>query len=256
MTDSETNAAKYPIRIYLAASAVVLLWKTVALFGPPPESDLTLQTLLAGLGVVYLLCGGFVLLKSTSPSASLFAVYCICSGLHWGGPLYPSDDFVNKAFLMFYVLTSSILAQAFFLHFALRYLSFSWERRATVRAVLYAPTAISVILITVAFLPVDESSSTLFENLFLLVQYIVSNGFAVTALILFVLRIFRPREMSRATLSLLVFALLSGWLPYIVTPALGLDAQPFTLTFAVIPIAFCIALTRLNPQATRPAETI
>ena len=77
--------------------------------------------LLAVLGMLFVACGLLVFRKTPSRTSLLFAGFCLCSGLHWGGPLELSSAPLRTGFLLLYFVVSSVLGEVFFLRFALSF---------------------------------------------------------------------------------------------------------------------------------------
>jgi hypothetical protein len=105
----------------------VAIWRVAALLlvygqADAAEESLIFSALLATLGMVFVAYGLLVLWKIPSKTNLLFAGFCICSGLHWGGPLELPAGPLRVGFILFYVVVSSLLGEVFFLQFALSFL--------------------------------------------------------------------------------------------------------------------------------------
>ena len=112
-------------RLFATAGLAVVAWKVGALLllasSTDGEGPRVVQVLLAVVGLVYVACGLLVLRKRNTFDALLFAGFCLCAGLHWGGPLELLPGELRTALLLFYLLVSSFLSETLFLHFALRF---------------------------------------------------------------------------------------------------------------------------------------
>ena len=185
-------------RIIVAAACGVAIWRVAALVllssqADPTGDALIIKALLAALGMVFVACGLLVFLKLPSRASLLFAGFCICSGLHWGGPLELPPGQLRTALILFYLLVSSFLGSTFLLHFALycpRKLRVA--QKQFVMWLLYAPVVVATALAVVYLVsPAESDLRATAQGLFLILHEIVSNLFAVVALVLVVSCVFR-----------------------------------------------------------------
>lgn len=228
-----------------------MAWRIAAL-ALPSGGPGVLDLLLSGVGLVYVATGLVVALRIPGTSARLFAAFCLCSGLHWGGPLELGHEPSRRALLYLYVLVSGILGQAVFLELGLRFpratrlgASGVWRRG------LYAPVAIGLVLAVVAWGAAEgtelrQSAS----GLFLLVHSLVSNLYPAAVLGLYLAWLVKSAvgRFEKAWLSTMIGGMLLAWTPYLIASALGLETDPWNLTMVALPLAFAGALFALSRQ--------
>lgn len=238
------------VSLIVAAAASVVAWKLTALVllarasadGGVPA----VKVLLAGVGLVFVGCGLFVFWRTAAHAAPLFAAFALCAGLHWGGPLELPPGQLRSAMLFVYLLVSSLLGEALFLHFALRFpRQTRLASRLWLTRLLYLPTLLGVLLAVVylAASPDGGLRSTA-EGLFLLLHVASSNLFPAGALVLFI--VYRLRSdvgrAERRYVGLMIAGMLTAWLPYLIASAVGAETDPWNLFMAALPISFAIGI--------------
>ena len=243
----------------IVAACAVVAWRVTALAlvymqRDSSEEAFVIKALLAILGMTFLGCGLLVFWKMPSKASLLFAWYCICSGLHWGGPLDMPPGQLRTGLILFYLLVSSILGSTLLLQFALH---FPMESRiATKKSVirfLYAPVIVGILLAAVYLVSPSESGlRATTEEQFLLLHTIVSNLFPTIALA-FVSHILRAAlsGAQKKYVGVMVIGMLAAWLPYLVVSAVGVGTDPWNLTEVALPITFAIALFGMDQMRER-----
>jgi hypothetical protein len=234
-----------------SAASGVAIWRVIALLLSYLNADamadsLVVKALLAGVGLVFVVCGLLVAWKRPTEATRLFAWFCICSGLHWGGPLDLESGQLRTALILFYVLVSSLLGATLLLQFAL---CFPKKSRLAVKKsfvrFLYAPLVLATVLAAVYLVsPAESTLHTSAESLFMLLHVIVSNLFSVAALALLVSFIFRVglTGVQKRYVGLMVGGMLTAWVPYLVASAVGVETDPWNLTVVALPVSFAIAI--------------
>ncbi|MDH3628181.1 MAG: hypothetical protein OEV00_01460 [Acidobacteriota bacterium] len=228
----------------LIASAGVIVWRVVAwllVFTQEGVSSgaLLMQSLLATLGLAFLVCGWWVFSKIPGTAGLLFAGFCLCSGLHWGGPLELDGGSLRTALILFYILVSSILGATLLLQFALWFPRESTlARKRFVIGLLYAPLVLATLLAVGALIGGSA-------DLVLLVHAVVSNLFSVVALGIIASHLFRSAltGAGKKYVGLMVLGMLLAWLPFLIASSIGVAADPWNLTVVALPITFAVAIS-------------
>jgi hypothetical protein len=233
-----------PYRYFIAASCLVLVWRVLALFlRDADEQSLSMAILLAALGVSFLVAGFFIFVRTQGTMPRLFIAYCVCNGLHWGGPIAFDNATLEIGFLLFYLLISGTLGETFLLHFALTFASKTGSISKKLLFAIYVPFLLSIALAVGVFFTSPESP---LQNPFLITHLIVGNGYGAVVLLLLIISLFKKTgsNIGKGTIALMIASLLIAWLPEMIVSSLGGNNEPWLLTFVAIPIAFSIALTR------------
>jgi hypothetical protein len=247
-----------PFHLAATAALGVAVWRAAALIILFSRTDstgsaLTIKVLLACLGIVFLACGLLVLRKIPSRVALLFAGFCICSGLHWGGPLELASGPLRTGLLLFYLLVSSFLGSTLLLRFAMKFPVSRAANRPVLVRILYGPVIVATVLAVVYLAsPLDSDFRAGIEGLFLALHAIVSNLFSVVALVLLTSDIFRRllTPAQKRYVGLMLAGMLTAWLPYLVASSVGVETDPWNLTVVALPVSFVIALFGI--EKTRP----
>ena len=117
-----------------------------------------IPALLAVLGATFLACGLLVFRKVPGKASLLFVWFCICSALHWGGPLELAPGEFRTGLILFYFLVSGILGATFLLHFALEFPKRSpIADHKSLTALLYGPTVLAAVLAAAYLVSPSES---------------------------------------------------------------------------------------------------
>ena len=259
MTPTPNTVSNRTLGVLIVAAAAVVVWRIVALglwMGQVETftTPLWVKASLAAVGVVYLVCGLLVYLKFPGRAGLLFAAYCICSGLHWGGPVELADGDLRTSLLFIYLIISSVLGTVFLLHLALVFpvTTRVSERRWVMRS-LYAPVALAIIFAALYFFSsADSGLRSTSQGLFLGVHFLVSNLFAVLALGIYLSHLIRPglTRSEKRYVGLVVGSMFVAWLPYLVASSLGVtDTDPWNLTVVALPIAFTVAFFGLGGES-------
>ena len=251
-----------PIAAFYGAALAVLAWRLAA-WAPwvrrpdPDRLDWIVPSLLALVGVSFLVCGLVVLRRWPGRASRLFAGFCICYGLHWGGPLEPSAASLRTALLLFYLLISGVLSATLLLHFVLAFPR-PWRagQSPVVLRVLYAPAVVAALFCVIAVVsPSGSGPRTFAQQGFLLVHTIVSNLYSFAALLLYVVLLF-GRSMNSSQkkyVALMVLGMLTAWLPYIIASGLNVEnTDPWNLTVVALPLSFVLAFGGLFLRAGNP----
>ena len=237
-------------RIVAMAAGSVVLWRVAALVLVYQQDGIddswVIKTLLAILGVVFVACGLLVFWRIPSRASLLFAGFCICSGLHWGGPLDLPPGQLRTGLILFYILVSGFLGSTFLLQFTLCFPQKYRvaDKRNLIRS-LYAPVVVATVLAAVyLILPPASSIRGTTNGLFMLLHGIVSNLFALIAFTLVASRILHsdPTRPRKRYMVLMVAGMLTAWLPYLVAASVGVDTDPWNLMMVALPISFTVAL--------------
>ena len=223
------------------ATGGVLLWRAAAFRWPsalvPIPEDLRLPLLL--LGVLFLLCGVWAYWARPDRWTTVFLVYALGGGVHWGGAIGAPQAGLELSFLFVY-LGLSALGEAALLHLALIYpkngpLAQRW------RGALYAPAALALLVAAVAgFLP-QAILRTMAGSLFL-----VASLLGLVAGFLFLVRLFTVERAVRraARLPHIVGGLVVGGGLELLGTTGVLPGHPgaWSLLLGLIPISLAIAL--------------
>ena len=237
-------------RVVAMAAGGVVLWRMTALVlvyrQDAIDDSLTLQTLLTILGMVFVACGLLVFRRIPSRASLLFAGFCICSGLHWGGPLDLPPGQLRTGLILFYILVSGFLGSTLLLQFTLCFpQKYRVADKNNLSRFLYAPVIVATVLAAVyLLLPPASGVRITTHGLFMLLHEIVSNLFAVIALALVVSRILRSdsTQLRKRYTVLMVVGMLTAWVPYLIAASVGVDTDAWNLTMVALPISFAVAL--------------
>lgn len=242
---STTSTRSLPVWV-LAGVPFVVLWRGLAVTWPSsftalPE-NLMIPTTLMGL---LFLCSG-VISYNRAPSrwSVLFLVYCIGSGIHWGGSVGFQPPALELALLFFY-LAVTVMAQAALFHLALLYPSGSPVR--TWVHLIYAPAIGALVAVPMAgYLPL--SVSELVVGLLL----ITGKAYALGGALFFVLRLFRvDADLRRESgLVLIVGAVVAGTVFQLLAASGLLPGQPeaWNLILFIVPLSIAVALMSRDPS--------
>lgn len=240
-------------RSIIVATAVgaVVLWKVLALVfllqqDGSGEVSFVVKVLLTSVGLTFLVCGLLVRRYVPGRASSLYLAFCICAGLHWGGPLELPVGQLRTGLILAYVLVSSILSETLFLRFAL---VFPKEQRFADNTflvrLLYAP-GIAALLFAVVYLVASPGGSvrTATYGLFSALHTLVTNLFPVLALVVFVSWIVRVgiSPTQKRFLGLMVGGMLTAWIPGLVASYLGADTDKWNLIVVILPVSCVIAI--------------
>ena len=245
------NALVPMFAFYAAAAGVVVVWRLTALGLLSRQPDLEgtwwlVPALLAAAGIVHLVCGLYVLHHRPGRASQLFACFCICFGLHWGGPLELATGPLRTTLLLFYLLISGVLGATLLLHFALVFPR-GWRAGTSLvfLRILYLPMVVATVLGVPAVVSPSESGlRTTARGGFLLLHTLVSNLYSIVALVLFVVLLFgrSMNSIQKRYVGLMIAGMLAAWLPYILASSAGVEnADPWNLTVVALPLSFTIA---------------
>ena len=237
-------------RVVAMAAGSVVLWRVAALVLVYQQDGIddswVIQTLLAILGLVFVACGLLVFWRIPSRASLLFAGFCICSGLHWGGPLDLPLGQLRTGLILFYILVSGFLGSTLLLQFTLCFpQKYRVADKKNLIRSLYAPLIVATLLAALYLvLPPASSVRVTTQGLFMLLHEIVSNLFAVIALVLVVSRMLRSDRTGprKRYMVLMVAGMLTAWLPYLVAASVGVETDPWNLMMVALPISFTVAL--------------
>ncbi len=207
-------------------------------------------SLLTALGLSFLACGLIVYYRVDGTASTLFAAYCLCAALHWGGPLEIAAGSWRTGLIFFYLLASGVLGETLFLQLALAFPKRSrlLDGRLSL-LVLYAPLSAGTIAMAVLLAsPTGSGVRETAQSTLMLLHGVVTNLFAVLALALFTYRLARaePRGPERRFVGLMVAGLLVAWLPYLIASSLGGDTDLWNLTMIALPVSFTISFLGMS----------
>ena len=248
-------------RLYLFA-AFVVLWRLAAALWPYRDgamgtmSDETgIRLVLALMGLVFVGCGLLAHHRVPVLSSRIFAFSALAGGLHWGGPIEITDPTMETALVLFYLTASSVLEQAFLLHFALLFTS-AWAMASwrTTRVLLYLPTVTAGIAsVAITAFPAGGSVSDLSK---MVLGLALGLPYAVLALILLLVRSARAGRQNRQSMGLTVMSagIVIGALPYaLITAGVPLPGgdQIYNLFFVLTPLAMTYAICKTGSRAAK-----
>ena len=251
MTEKHASMSSRTFSVVLAGALAVVAWRVTALVlvfqqSDPSAESLVVKTLLAGLGITFLVCGLVVFRSRPRRATLLFAGFCICDGLHWGGPLELPPGQLRTGLVLFYLRVSSFRGAALFLQFAL---TFPREtrlgKRKSVIRFLYAPVFLAMVMAVLYLVaPTEGALRTAAQESFFLLHAVISNLFPALALALYLSLLLRPglTRTQKRYVGLMVSGMLIAWLPYIVAAAAGAATDPWNLTVVALPVSFAIAI--------------
>ena len=255
MAEHGTSMPRRMRRVLIAGACGVALWKAAALLlvyreVVPNGDPLFVKALLALLGLVFVACGLIAFWVVPNRASLLFAGFCLCSGLHWGGPLELPSGPLRTGLILVYVLVTSLVGEVFFLRFALCFPKKSpLDDRRPVVWVLYAAPIVAAVLAALYFAaPAGSSFENAAKQSFFFVTSAVGTLFALIAFALIASHSFRSGLDGRHRLYviLMVVGMAAAWLPYSVAESIGADSTYWTLTFAALPVCFAIAFVRIE----------
>lgn len=211
------------------------------------EDGLGLKLALGGLGLTFLISGAIAFWKNNGLASFLFLLYCFGQAIHWGGPFRVVDEETQIAIWLVYFIVSMFGICAL-LHFSIVYCK-PWEfvNKKRFLPVLYAPAVVGIILTLARFvLPLTSAKKPL-VNIFILIEMVSVNLFALITIIIIVIRDVKADKETRIRfgLNLLVIGSILGPLPYIVAEFARVGStQPYNLFFALTPILFSFAIVK------------
>ena len=222
-----------------------------------------LNTALGLMGLLFIGCGLAAWFRVRSEVAALFALYGLFYGMHWGGVIPANDEWFVNTYRLLHLVLSGILSQAFLLHFALLYLRtttiLSWRPSLYI---IYAPAAVSVLLMLVAIL--FQTNAALLAEVEGWLQFsetVFTNGYFLLAALVIWGAWWRADKESRrdSDVSRLAVGLLVAISPYLGSIILNaiasvpwiyrFGAAPYTLFFSLIPVTFLIAILKQYREA-------
>jgi len=249
--------------LFLAGGAAVALWKLVVLLlaassASADEGPGLIKVLLALVGLTFVVSGLLVLKERPSRPRLLFAGFCLCAGLHWGGPLEPAPGPLRTSLLFFYLLVSSLVGEALFLHFALLFpkRTNAGDSRL-VRYFLYGPLVAGTLLAILAVIGSKGSGTQAAgQTGFLMLHTVISNLFPALVLLLYVSYVARRKvtPIERPHVALMVAGMLIAWLPYLAASVAGWEPDPWNLSMVALPVAFAIGI--LGIERTRTSAEV
>lgn len=226
----------------------VVAWRVLA-YRTPDSLVIIAEGLavpIAGLGLLYLICGLVAYLMRPGTATFLFYLHGLGAAVHWGGSIGSSSRGLELA-LFFIYLAASLLGEAALLHLALVYGS-DGKPRGFVMTLLYAPAVLATLAAPLApALP--ASALEPIAGIFLLVATL----FGIGAGVIFIVRLVRADAATRRRdgLGIIVGVMVvstaiellgsGGVLP-------GPD-DAYNLAYALIPVGMLIALTRRLPAS-------
>ena len=226
-------------------SILVTIWSVVALATTSRSLDtdpLVDRLVLGVMGFAFLLVGVVVYRHARTSFAFLFWLYCAFSCMHWGGLIGLGETHLEAVLLVVYVLFASALAQSLFLHLAV---SFPERPRCGWLFLLgvYLPVLLGVALLGVAVvgaLSTAQVSAVVGAS----VLYSVLGG------VVWIYKLASCGRFSFKQRSVLVTALVLGWLPHVVVNASGVALGTYSvaafLPLIAIPLALGWAIAALR----------
>ena len=224
--------------------------------GGPNAITIGLNTALGMMGLLFIGCGLTAWLRLRTHAAALFGLYGLFYGMHWGGLVPASSQWLTNTFSLLHLVLSGVLSQAFLLHFSLVYPRTSpiLDSRPSLY-VLYTPAAVAVVVMLVAILL--QGNAALFvelEGWLQTFETVFTNGYFLLAALVIWRTWWRTDKESRdeSSLNVIALGLLVAIIPYVtsvIVNALALvpwvyrfGAVPYTLFFSLIPVTFLIAI--------------
>lgn len=223
----------------------------------PTQNDFYLLIARGAMGLIFITCGFIVLHQTNRKRASVFALYTICAGIHWGGPFDVPDATLQTAVWLGYFLISGILAESAFLQFTLVFPEpWEWGAKHVTRMVIYAPVALGVVAATVALTITPKEAAQGWIDKFMLLEGLQTIVYPAIALVFLLVRFIRatPWDGPRNITGILVAGAWGSVLPWVITSLVeqaggkvvgGSDI--YTLFFVLLPITFTYAILRHNP---------
>ncbi len=250
---------KWLARAFLWLGALlVVAWRLVALWHPhPAQTDpAAIRHAMALMGLWFLVCGVLTALRVPGRLAMLFGWYGVAMGMHWGGPVGFGPERVQSVQLALYLVITSILAQALFLHVAVAFdRPRSPARRRLTLTLVYLPSVVGGVLFLVQL--TISGNRSLFEAF-----PILALAATLSSLVGAGVWIARWKRASRVErhargLTRVAAAIVVGWLPYTLV-SLGLDPWPdysglFNLPMVLEPTAVAMAVFAHRRSATESA---
>ena len=237
----------YQARLWILA-AVVVAWRIAAYLVADEGPDGWLRLGLAGLGLLFVVCGLVAYNRWPGRASLLFALYALCTGLHWGGPIGSSNLSENPVWLSVYLVVSSILGGTLFLHFAIEFPP-AWRSgvRDRITRLIYLPTVIATLLLPFVVVASPEQSLGATARTGFLAAYTIGVVFPYLAAAVFALRIFKSKP--RAPAAIVLVGTVLGALPGLLHSSLGLPGpyDAYNLFIAIEPIAILAALSLSQP---------
>lgn len=191
------------------------------------------------MGALFLGCGVYTRLRAHNSWTSIFLIYAVGSGVHWGGPIGIADHALETA-LFFVYLAFTAMADAALLHLALIYPTY-WYRSGALSFVLYAPAGIALLYSGVSpFVP--QSTSKVVAALTLVLASVLSlaGGFVLLARFYFL-----PPAMRRASrLGVVVYIGITSTIVGLLGSSGVLPGQPdaWNLLLGALPLTITFAL--------------
>lgn len=256
----------------LVLALLVGIWRASVLAsvlgGPGTTSGVTLDLALGAMGLCFLGLGLATFWRVGSPAAALFALYGVFAGLHWGGPLHVSEEPLKvqiseeplqAAITLGYLVLSSVLAESLFLHLTLAFPD-RWRILGLRRVILalYLPVALAGLAALAIFGSPDQSAwRTGSTTAFSLIHALQTNLYHLLAIIVIAIRLRRASadERRRVGLGVLLVAVVAPGLLYVavqlvnalapgsINPA-GLGTEPINLCFVATPAGYAYAIAR------------
>lgn len=248
--DRITSHGRSPLRAWIAAATSgVLLWRAAAYWWPSSFIDIPdgLHLPLALLGLVFLVAGLWAWLARPDRWTSIFLLYGLCGGVHWGGAVGAADPTLAMS-LFFAYLAITALGDAALLHLSLIYsrqgsLAQAWQ------VALYAPAAVALLFGLLAGLLPQTILQPAVGVLLLL-----ANLFSLLAGIVFLGRFFTADHEARsaARLPLIVSGMVAGSVTALLGAGGVLPGHPeaWNLAHGIIPISLAVALVSQSLENT------
>lgn len=237
---------KNPRSVFRACAVIaalsVLAWRLLAHLQPSSLIDQApgFALPLTGVGLFFVMAGLAVFWIRPGSGASLFLVYALCSGVHWGGAVGAVSSGAERSLLLLYI-GLSVAGEAALMHLAIVYRRSGGLARWAA-ALIYLPAIGGLSLAPIAGRLPDESLSAVAGILLLL-----GTLFGVVAGVTFIVHWFRAGRQHRREqrLGIVVLCLLLAGVPSLFASS-GLLPGPsdlYNLLSILLPAGLGYALT-------------
>lgn len=247
----ETKGAWRPHRSgVVAATVAVALWRAAAYRWPSSIVDVPagLRLPFALLGLLFLASGVWAWWSRQNRWTSVFLVYGLAGGVHWGGAIgAPSPGLTMSLFFVYLALTA--LGDAALLHLALIYPRQEPLPRGA-HIVLYGPAVIALLVAGIAGIAPQGLLQPAAGILLLL-----ANLFSMAAGIVFLARLATADRVVRkaARLPLIAAGIVTGSALALLGAGGVLPGEPEAWNLALGAIPICLAVA-LGSPAREPAS--
>jgi hypothetical protein len=222
-------------------AGLVVAWRVLAYRHPSSliAQEPGFELAVAGLGLAFAATGLAVAWLRPGRMGSLFLVWCLCSGIHWGGAIGSPTQSVELALLAVYV-GLSVAGEAALLHLALAYAP-EWRVPGWLLAIPYVPAALALLIAPAAGAIPKDTLGTVVG-----LAVLAGTLAGIAAGVVFIARWIRADRQTRhdGRLGILVACFLVAGLPSLVAPALPGPGDAYNLAALVLPLGMAYALTR------------